>query len=310
MCGKVSARFYANLTKTLLIIVMGGGSSSVGVLNAAEPSSWFVGAGVGASATHTDIKYSDSSKNGLGLNFARYDIPPDVSAKSWGVAYEILVGYKHFLNDFVGFRYYANVGAQHYKDATFSGNKNKIGIIDYTANADLLVNFYTDSSFSIGLFGGFGVGGATFDNALLEQYERDWGYAKDATRYNESIYAGMGKTHKHHFSASVSVGARVNFFQQLRSANLLNCSAGSGGRRSCQKPSNTHLEHSIEVVAKFPILTYYATKAGEVVPTRLTFKVDNNGNTQTISWFRGVRERPGYTIKNPYRFTVRYIMAF
>lgn len=266
-----------------------------------------MGAGVGAGATHTDIKYSDSSKNGLGLNFAIYNIPPDISAKSWGVAYEILVGYKHFLNDFIGFRYYANVSAQHYKDATFSGNKDKIGIIDYTANADLLMNFYTDSSFSVGIFGGFGVGGATFDNALLEQYERDWGYVKDATRYNESIYAGMGKTNKHHFSASVSVGARINFYQQLRSANLLNCSAGSGGRRSCQKPSNTHLEHSIEVVAKFSMLTYYMTKAGEVVPTRLTFKVDKD---QTISWFRGVRERPGYTIKNPYRFTVRYIMAF
>lgn len=307
MYGRVSARFYANLTKALLIIVAGGGSSSVGALNAAEPSSWFVGAGVGAGATHTDIKYSDSSKNGLGLNFAIYNIPPDVSAKSWGVAYELLVGYKHFLNDFVGFRYYANVGAQHYQDATFSGGKDKIGIIEYTANADLLVNFYTDSSFSIGLFGGFGVGGATFDNALLEQYERDWGAAIDATRYMESIYKDIGKTYRHHFSANASVGARVNFFQQLRSANLLNCSTGSGGRRSCHKPSNTHLEHSIEVAAKFPMLTYYATKAGEVVPTKLRFEGTAIG---TIEWFRGVRERPGYTIKNPYRFTVRYILAF
>lgn len=281
----------------------------------AEPSSWFVGVGGGYGATRIETKYPDSTRNQLGMpigggqyTWKSYDPGIDSTAQSWGVAYEILVGYKHFLNDFIGFRYYANVGAQHYKDAVFSGGKDRIGVIDYTANADLLLNFYNSPAFSVGIFGGFGVGGASFDSPVLDNYKKDWGGAKDSTQFREPIYDGMGAIYKHNFSASLSVGARINFYQQLRNAGQLVCRAGSDGRRSCSKPVST-LEHSIEANAKFSLLTYFVTDAGDAVSYYITYPAQG-GNVPGGTYLTGVANRPGYGVKTPYRFTLRYIIAF
>ena len=286
----------------ILLIAMCGSA-----LSAKESANWILGVGVGYGATQIDIKYPESTRNQLGIaigggqnTWISYNPGINASAKSWGINYEILVGYKHFLNEYIGFRYYANVGAQNYKDANFSNDKNTIGVIEYTANADLLINFYDSPDFSFGILGGFGVGGATFDSSALKSYERDWGAATDSTQFNEAMYSGIGTIYKHHFSASVSVGVRFNFFQQIRAAGQVICSAGSDGRRSCKKPI-ANLEHSIEANAKFPILTYYATKAGDTIATRMP----NQNN-----WLRGISNRPGYEIKNPYKFTLRYIIAF
>ncbi len=286
----------------LLLIAMGGGA-----LSAKESANWIVGVGVGYGATKIDIKYPESTRNQLGFpiggaqnNWLSYNPGVNTSATSWGVAYEILVGYKHFVNEWIGFRYYANVGAQHYKDKNFSNDKNTIGVIEYTANADLLINFYDSPDFSFGIFGGFGVGGATFDSPTLNNYESDWGAATDSTQLTEAIYKGIGEVYKHHFSASASVGVRFNFFQQIRGAGQVVCSAGSDGRRSCKKPIAS-LEHSIEVNAKFPLITYYATKAGDTIAVRVP---------NQLNYLRGIQNRPGYEIKNPYKFTLRYIIAF
>ena len=298
-------RIISHFATILLIIAMGGGALRI---SAKESANWIFGIGVGYGATQIDIKYPESSRNQLGIpigggqnTWISYNPGINTTSKSWGLSYEILVGYKHFVNEYIGFRYYANVGAQNYKDAHFSNNKNTIGVIEYTANADLLINFYDSPDFSFGILGGFGVGGATFDSAMLKQYESDWGAATDSTQFNgEAMYAGIGETYKHHFSASVSVGVRFNFFQQIRGSGQVVCSAGGDGRRSCKKPI-ANLEHSIEANAKFPILTYYATKAGDTIATR----VPNQNN-----WLRGISNRPGYEIKNPYKFTLRYIIAF
>lgn len=78
-------------------------------------------------------------------------------------------GYKHFFIKWVGLRGYINVdyvesrdnaalkvgGKQAYKDITGDSITNNIY---YGANVDLLVNFWTGKSSSVGMFAGFGVG--------------------------------------------------------------------------------------------------------------------------------------------------------
>lgn len=309
MCKLLSLSHKATFVKAILapilLFLMGGGI--LNSLYGKESANWIFGVGFGYGATQIDEKYPESTRNKLGIPvgggqhtwLGNFNEGKNTSAKSWGINYEILVGYKHFVNDYIGFRYYANVGAQNYKDAVFSNNKNTIGVIEYTANADLLINFYNDPIFSFGILGGFGVGGASFDSAVLKKYESDWGASIDS-KLNEPMYKGIGEVYRHHFSASISVGVRFNFFQQLRAANQLVCNLGGDGRRSCGKPITT-LEHSIEANAKFPLLTYYATKAGDLVAMR----APNQANL-----LRGVSNRPGYEIKNPYKFTLRYIIAF
>ncbi len=211
-----------------------------------------------------------------------------------------MVGYKHWLNDYVGFRYYANVGAQHYKDDIFTAGKVKTGIIEYTANADLLLNFYNSEIFTFGILGGFGVGGAYFDSPALNTYRAEW--SQENPNFSNPRYAGIAKTKKHHLSANLSVGTRFNFFQKIRNVSSRVCDTGADGRRTCKVPIN-YLEHSIEFNAKFPMLTYYPTDDGDVIGSHCT-------TGQFQGEYKCVWARPGYQVKNPYKLTLRYVFAF
>lgn len=293
----------ANLAKATLCAII-----AVNVLNAAEPSSWYVGVGGGYGLTQISKTYSSSSKTG-GLNIewmqGTWRNQSDVHSKSWGVAFEALIGYKHFLNDYLGLRYYANIAAQLYKDATFTKDKVAIGVIDYTANADLLLNLYTNPSLSVGIFGGFGVGGAYFDSPEIARYESYWGGAKDSTNFTQSEFVGIGEVSRNHFSASINAGARINFYQQLRGVGRVVCKPSGDGRRTCHQPTMS-LEHSIEVGAKFSMLPYKLTKAPELVGSYCS----GNANLQNQGKYRCAAYRYGYEVKAPYRFTVRYVLAF
>lgn len=292
-------RFFATLPKALLIMLLGGGFLGA-ELSAKEPTNWLFGFGIGAGLSTIDQKYSDSAY----INFAGWNMGPiqiGTNAKDWGVAWEFLVGYKHFLNDYVGFRYYANVGAQHYKDEIFTAGKVKAGIIEYTANADILLNFYNSELFTLGILGGFGIGGAYFDSPALETYKRMWGpNEKNPTWFaDRDSYSGMAKIKKHHLSASLSVGVRANIFQKIRNVEQRVCNNGADGRRTCRVPIS-YFEHSIEFNAKFNMLTYYPTKYGELIGVKAQ---GTTNYTNSIA-------RPGYEVKNPYKFTLRYIFAF
>lgn len=288
------------LVKALFVIAV-----FVGALKAQEPSSWFVGFGGGYGKTQIDRKYSSSAKTG-GMNVAwnpgTWNNQSDSRSSSWGFNFEGLVGYKHFLNDYLGFRYYANIAAQFYKDATFSSDKTKIGVIDYALNADLLLNFYNSPAFSFGIFGGFGVGGAYFDSPEISRYESYYGGAKDSTRFTESQFAGIGEVYRNHFSATLSVGARVNLFQQISTGQRV-CNAGGDGRRSCRMPTS-QLEHSLEVGARFFMLPFKPTNPAEVVGA-----ICLPGAT-TPNEYKCANYRYGYEVRVPYRFTLHYIIAF
>ena len=273
-------------------------------LSAKEPTNWIFGFGIGAGLSQIDQKWSDSTRNGIGVGgWTRNQ--PDSSVKDWGVTWEFLAGYKHWLNDWVGFRYYANVGAQHYKDDVFTSGKVKAGIIEYTANADMLLNFYNSEFFTFGILGGFGIGGASFDSPALDNYESRYG-PNDANPGNfaEPWYdSDMAKTKKHHLSASLSVGTRFNIFQKIRKVSARTCDTGADGRRTCKVPIS-YLEHSIEFNAKFPMLTYYPTNPGELMG--VICRDPQAGAPNYNCSF----PRPGYEVKNPYKLTLRYIIAF
>lgn len=268
-------------------------------LFAKEPTNWLFGFGVGVGLSKIDRKYSDSAK----INWASWVIRgqlTNISIKDWSVAYEFLVGYKHFLNDYIGFRYYGNVAIQYRKDNNyFRQDRRKVGIVEYTANADVLVNFYNSKFFTFGILGGFGIGGAYFDSPTLERYETSWGPTptNPSNFVDRASYANMYKTKRHHLSAILSVGVRANIFQPIRNVNARICNVGRDGRKTCRVPIG-YLEHSIEFNTKFSMLTYYATKYGEMIG------VANQGQYNlSVS-------RPGYEVRNPYKFTLRYIFAF
>ena len=271
-------------------------------LSAKEPTNWIFGFGIGAGLSQIEEKYPDSAVTNI-HNWTFFNTPvarPIV--KDWGVTWEFLAGYKHWLNDWVGFRYYANVGAQHYKDDIFTAGKVKAGIIEYTANADMLLNFYNSEFFTFGILGGFGIGGAYFDSPALDSYERRWGpNESNPTNFiDRESYDNIYKTKKHHLSASLSVGTRFNIFQKIRNVSARTCDTGADGRRTCKVPIS-YLEHSIEFNVKFNMLTYYPTKYGELMGVR-----KDNGQ----GGYSDSRSRPGYEVKNPYKLTLRYIIAF
>ncbi len=315
MCKSLSFLRESTLAKAILaiaLLTLGGGESLT--LNAKEPANWLFGFGIGAGTSRIDEKYPESAKNGFGLN----ELPPpynqlanrarsaDSSTQGWGVNWELLVGYKHFLNDWVGFRYYANVGAQHYKHDIFTAGKVQAGVIEYTANADLLLNFYDSPNFTFGILGGFGVGGAYFDSPALKTYEQQWSYG-NAPFTNATIHQDLGKIQKNHLSANLSVGMRFNIFQKIREVGKRVCSQGGDGRRTCKVPIS-YLEHSIEFNAKFPMITYRATDSGDIVSYYI--RQTNIQTGQQQDFLLGYANRPGYEVKNPYKLTLRYIFAF
>lgn len=271
---------------------------------AKEPTNWFFGAGIGAGLSQIDKVYPESANNQIGVKWGNWTSQYSSTVKDTGVAWEVLLGYKHFINNWIGFRYYANVGVQHYKDEVFTAGKVKAGVVEYTGNLDVLINFYTAERWSIGILGGASVGGAYFDSPAMKTYQALWTdtVPQPVPSADNSIYKGQGKVYKHHFNAALSVGVRGSYFQKIRDVGNRTCNSNSS-RVRCRVPVS-YLEHSFEVIAKFPLMQYNVTDPGDVI----TGYTPNTG--VDYGTFVGIYQRPGYVVKNPYKVTVRYIFAF
>ena len=295
---------FATLAKALLILTLGGGA-----LSAKEPTNWIFGVGIGGGLSQLDRIYANSANSLVGAtgftNNSGYLYSSHI--KDWGVVWEILAGYKHWLNNWVGFRYYANVSGQHYKDDIFTTGKTKAGVIEYTANADLLLNFYNGESFTFGIFGGFGVGGAYFDSPAFNTYKQQWSSENPAL--SDPRFDGIGEVYKHHLSATLSTGIRFNIFQKIRKVSARTCDTGADGRRTCRVPIS-HLEHSIEFNSKFSLMTYRATDSADIFGGYCTAGTTGVGGNIAGQFKCLYRVKPGYEVKNPYKFTLRYIVAF
>lgn len=264
-------------------------------LNAKEPPAVIIGAGVGAGYNTMNITHAHIAKyplqkvdpNDQGPQWTAYK---DAKSDSWAVAWEFVLGYKHFINDYLGLRYYANIGVQHYKPISYKSKKEPIGIIDYSLNADLLIDFYEGEKGAFGVFGGVGLGGASFDNQAIKEYESIY-------NANAGIPIGASDITRHFLNVNFSAGVRVVFFQKVRiSGGVRSCDSYVKGKRVCTTPTGA-IGHAFEVVAKFPVMPYKATTADYVVSTA----------GQKVTDFRS---RPEYKVRNPYRFTFRYVVEF
>lgn len=266
---------------------------ALGLLHAKEPTNIMFGVGAGAGQSKISIRHSQVIKDpiynvdaGGNATTPRWNPQSDMSLDSWAGTWEFLIGYKHFINDYVGFRYYGNVGIQHYKPSLFESKTQPIGFIDYTLNADLLINFYESDLLSVGILGGIGFGGTSFDkdaiNKYMAVYDRNLGQP-----------IGIANIQKHFFNVNASVGARITFFQKVRRTSERVCDdRDSEGKRTCRTPY-FYIGHGIEFNAKFPLMDYMATPLPDVLQV----------NGKWVS-------RPEYTVSNPYRLTIRYVVDF
>lgn len=284
-------------------------------LHAKEPTNWFFGAGFGAGYSQIDTKYPDAASNQMGITWINWTDDYSSQAKDFGFNWEIVAGYKHFINNWIGFRYYVSVGSQHYKDEIFTAGKVKAGVFEYIGNADLLINFYTAELWSIGMFAGLGVGGAYFDSPAFDRYLQQWQNRVPNTGTNTTtnppgitgdVYAGEGKVYKHHVSAVVNVGLRGSFFQKIRNVESRTCDTGADGRRTCRVPIS-YFEHSIEFNARFPLTKYKVTDVPDIMGA---YSSGVAGYPGTTGKYISVYKRPGYIVSNPFKFTIRYIFAF
>ena len=90
------------------------------------------------------------------------------------------------------------------------------------------------------------------------------------------------------------MGIRGTYFQKVRKPEERVCDENYvDGKRLCRVPIH-YIGHSIEVNAKFNLLGYQATPNADII---------QSGTDSFAS-------RPQYTVKNPYRITVRYIIDF
>ena len=261
-------------------------------LFAKEPTNILVGFGIGGGQSKLSIEHPQIIKYPINIGGAQ-NTPTasgikDSSLSSWALAWEFMIGYKHFINDYVGFRYYANVGIQHYKPISFKSKEQKIGFVDYTLNADLLIDFYETTAWAIGMLGGMGFGGTSFDKDAISKY-----LALYDSRTGRNL--GLANVQKHFFNVNASLGLRVAIFQKVRRTGARICDDFVNGKRVCRVPI-FYIGHNIELNVKFPLLDYKATPNPDVIRA--------NGGNNTFA------NRPGYKINNPYRITLRYIIDF
>lgn len=164
----------------------------------AETSGVFLGAEIGYGAGKFENKITT---NGANQN-ANYD--------GGGIKYGVVVGYKQFFTQYLGLRYYANLGITHAKlesnsVATGYGWKDRVygTLVNYGANVDFLVNFVSNESLDFGAFLGLGIGGNTWTGRDLDDHED----------YLNGIAQQLGTSAsltRTGFDLSLNVGLRTN----------------------------------------------------------------------------------------------------
>lgn len=281
---------------TLLVLLI---SSVLTFTAAKEPTNIMIGIGAGYGNTSIGIHHSHAIRNPIynwstkpggqfnQLEGQRWVSQQDSTLQSWALGWEFLIGYKTFINDYVGFRAYANIGVQHYKPTLYESKSDPIGLIDYTINTDLLINFYESQKFSIGILGGAGFGGLSFAPGAVDKYI--YAFTRDSL-----IPVKIKDIQKHFWNLTASAGIRATVFQKIRHIERRTCEDyDDSGKRKCRVPVS-FIGHSLELNAKFGLLPFNATQSPDIIEV-------STGKFAS---------RPKYQVKNPYRITLRYIIDF
>lgn len=111
----------------------------------AEENGAFVGLDLGFNGGKVTSTFEDSTEN----------ITQDY--KSSVLSYGLVGGYKHFLNDNIGFRGYINLthaGDFSIKDKTSNAEVGTVSSDHIGLNADVLYNFLTQDQFDLGVYAG------------------------------------------------------------------------------------------------------------------------------------------------------------
>lgn len=120
----------------------------------AENSGGFIGLGIGGGAIKAGAKINDVD--------SKSEIWAMQNTLDWGA----MAGYKHFFTQKFGARFYANVIIAHASmiGMQYNGTNATLStfLLNYTANADLLYDFYNNSNIEAGAFIGLGLGGSSY----------------------------------------------------------------------------------------------------------------------------------------------------
>lgn len=211
-----------------------------------EDSGFFLGLEMGLAKHSLTLDTNIKELQGQSLN-TRKD---SISFAAYAVGGKF--GYKHFFIKWVGLRGYINVdyvesvdnglkvigGKDAAKDLTGDSITNNIY---YGANVDLLVNFWTGKSSSVGMFAGFGVG---------------YQHIKDTLWLNMLAMAMLGTT-----------GETAINFQKHRKLNGLYWDIKVGLR------VNAATHHDVEFIAKFTPTAVKGHFSDDKNPTYANIKI-------------------------------------
>lgn len=252
---------------------------------AVENDGGFVGIEFGAGLNKAEYEYSN-------LAHSTSNPPKNNTISQWGYNYGFVLGYKHFKNKWLGFRYYGIFKVLH-NNMKINVGKD-IATMNYGVNADLLVNLWTSSSWQFGIFGGIFVGGVTYDSKYLKDYE-------------DTLKSLGGNVQKTFVSSAVNAGIRFNIVQKIRQESKKTCEPhpvkkpevkGSQtiNYRLCKVPV-IEFGHALEVIVNVPlsksiIANMNEAKGGEII-----------GGIQIIS-------APQLAFSNPYNISIRYAFSW
>lgn len=137
-----------------------------------------------------------------------------------GIDAGLLGGYKSFFGRYFGLRYYANINVTYadLKKTLESGNSSLIFnkasynafVLNYGANIDMLINFYSKVVNDFGMFVGVAVGGSSYFGSAVDEIDRFVNYLENTS----SAFKGKNlnlKLKKHFLDVALNMGLRTNF---------------------------------------------------------------------------------------------------
>lgn len=128
-----------------------------------------------------------------------------------GINYGITAGYKHFFNNYLGLRAYANFNALH---SEISANEIifKSNLFNYGVNLDFLGNFLSTEMIDFGGFVGVGLGASSLTGKDIDDLRNLMKETTDALQQlgNDGVKASYPKAS---FDVALNVGLRTNLYK-------------------------------------------------------------------------------------------------
>ena len=250
----------------------------------AEESGVFFGFGVG----YGDIK---SSINATAMHGYKREILYDTTNKhrANGKSYGLTAGYKQFITESVGFRYYANVDLTHANAISILGESNNLSnskypilqtnLLNYGVNVDVLFNFVSNNAFDFGGFIGFGIGANMINGKYVDSLQQ----------------------HKDDYVFQTSGGGLTLTDSKVQTTSL-DIALNMGLRTNIAK------YHGIELAVRVPLIPIKTLDVGMRYDVAIGTYVDVAGKLQDI--FAEGKSTSKATLGQNFRVLARYTFSF